>query len=107
MTAQFSTTVLRRAGMALLATCCALLLFPLAAAAQTPAPSGVFVTGSATGAPGSDRTLLALNEDGRAVMAFINMDEAISDIYPGTWLLDPYGTVTVVLEPAPAPAPRT
>ena len=80
--------------VALLAALLAALIFPLLAAAQTPAPTGVYLSASSTG----DRTLLALTTEGKATFALISADEAISDIYVGTWLLDPYGTVTVVLE---------
>ena len=85
-------------GAALMAVLLAMLLFPLRAAAQTPAPTGVYLSASSTGEPGGDRTLLALTEEGSATMAFISMDEAISNIYRGVWLLDPYGTVTVELK---------
>ena len=91
-------TAPRSMGLALAAALLAVLLFPLLAVAQTPAPTGVYMSASSPGAPGGNRTLLALTEDGTATIALISMDEAISNIYRGVWLLDPYGTVTVELK---------
>ena len=73
-------------------------LLPAPALAQTPAPIGVYLNMGSTGSPAGDKILLSIREDGTAVMLFFNLEEQLATIYPGVWLLDPYGTVTLELE---------
>lgn len=73
-------------------------LFPAQASAQAPAPIGVYLNMGSTGSPAGDKILLSIREDGTAVMLFFNLEEQLATVYPGVWLLDPYGTVTLELE---------
>jgi uncharacterized lipoprotein NlpE involved in copper resistance len=73
-------------------------LFPAPASAQAPAPIGVYLNMGSTGSPAGDKILLSIREDGTAVMLFFNLEEQLGTLYPGVWLLDPYGTVTLELE---------
>lgn len=73
-------------------------LFPAPAGAQAPDPIGVYLNMGSTGSPAGDKILLSIREDGTAIMAFFNLEKQLATIYPGVWLLDPYGTVTLELE---------
>ncbi len=72
-------------------------LFPAPASAQAPAPIGVYLNMGSTGSPAGDKILLSIREDGTAMMLFFNLEEQLATLYPGVWLLDPYGTVTLEL----------
>ena len=73
-------------------------IFSTPAAAQAPAPIGVYLNMGSTGSPAGDKILLSIREDGTAMMLFFNLEEQLATLYPGVWLLDPYGTVTLELE---------
>lgn len=73
-------------------------LFPAPTRAQAPAPVGVYLNLGSTGSPAGDKILLSIREDGTAVMLFFNLEEQLATVYPGVWLLDPYGTVTLELD---------
>lgn len=73
-------------------------LAPVPASAQTPDPVGVYLNMGSTGSPAGDKILLSIREDGTAMMLFFNLEEQLATLYPGVWLLDPYGTVTLELE---------
>lgn len=91
-----------RVGLSIAAFLAALLLttviYLTPAAAQTPAPIGVYLNMGSTGSPAGDKILLSIREDGTAVMLFFNLEEQLATVYPGVWLLDPYGTVTLELD---------
>lgn len=94
--------VVGRAGLRMVAFLAALLLttaiFLTPAAAQTPAPIGVYLNMGSTGSPAGDKILLSIREDGTALMLSFNLEEQLADVYPGVWVLDPYGTVTLELD---------
>jgi len=71
---------------------------PAAAQAQSALPVGFYFNPVEAGSPGGSHTLLAMKEDGTAVIAFFDLQAGQTTVYTGTWLLDPYGTVTLDLE---------
>lgn len=76
----------------------AAVLFPVPASAQAVVQPGVYTNLGSTGTEGGDKTLLTIAEDGAATLLFFNREEQTANIYPGEWLLDPYGTLTLELE---------
>lgn len=80
------------------ALCLTTALLPAPASAQAPDPVGVYLNMGSTGSPAGDKILLSIREDGTVTMLFFNMEEQLATLYPGVWLLDPYGTVTLELE---------
>lgn len=79
----------------------ALAALPAAVQAQSAPFVGVYFNPVSTGSPGGNHTLLAIKEDGIAVIAFLDLQGGQTTAYTGTWSLDPYGTVTLQLEMGP------
>lgn len=71
---------------------------PVTVQAQSEPFVGVYFNPVTASSPGGNHTLLAIKEEGTAVIAFLDLEAGQTTAYTGTWFLDPYGTITLQLE---------